>query len=80
MFSVKSGTVILASPFLIGAVYVFPFAITETSPVAFSKPVTLTVAFSPAFIGSAFAFIVKFFLLGSGAGLTVMSTVVDALL
>ena len=57
----------------------FP-ARTLTLPVAFSNPVTLTVAFSPAVIGSAFAFIVKFFFSGTGAGLTVMLTVVVAAL
>ena len=67
----------LALPFLIGAVYVLPFAITETSPVAFSKPVTLTIASSPIVIGSALAMIVRFFLSGTGTGLTVIITSTD---
>ena len=46
-------------------------------PVAFSKPVILIVASSPTVIESVVAFSVKFFLIGFGAGLTVIFTVVD---
>ena len=73
--SVKPGTTTLASLFLIGAVYVLPLTITETSPVASLKPVTITFASSPTIIGSAVALIVKF---SFGFGLTVILTVVDA--
>ena len=62
---------------MIGAVYVLPFAITETSPVASSKPVTTTVALLPTVIGSALALIVKFSLGGIGFSLTVTLTVVE---
>ena len=68
----------LASLLIIGAVYVLPFTVTETWPVAFSKPVTLTIASSPTVIALAAALIVKFFLTGTGTGLTIMLAVVEA--
>ena len=49
--------------------------LTVTLPVAFSKPVTITVAFSPTVIGSALALIVKFSL--GGICLTVTVTFVE---
>ena len=72
--SVKPEIITVASLFLIGAVYVLPLTVTLTSPVAFSKPVTITVALSPTVIGSALALIVKFSL---DLGFTVILTVVD---
>ena len=68
------------SPFLIGAVNILPSTITETSPDAFSKPVTITVAFSPTVIGSASDLIVRFFFSGSGRGFTTITTAEEALL
>ena len=61
--------------FLIGAVYVLPFTVTVTLPVASFNPVTITFASSPTVIGWADALIVKF---SFGLGLTVILTVVDA--
>ena len=55
--------------------YVLPFTVTVTSPVASFKPVTITLASSPTVIGFAVASIVKFSL---GLGLTVILTVVEA--
>ena len=56
-------------------VHLLPPIVTETSPVASFKPVTITFASSPIVIGFAVASIVKFSL---GLGLTVISTVVEA--
>ena len=53
-----------------------PFTVTETWPVAFFKPVTLIIAFSPTVIGIALAEIVKFSLDGTGFSLTVTVIVV----
>ena len=73
-------TITLASPSLIGAVNILPSTATETTPVAPSKPVTITVASSPIVIGSALACKVKFFLPGTGRGFTTITTEAEALL
>ena len=54
-----------------------PPIVTVTFPVAFSKPVTTTVALSPTIIGSALALIVKFSLDGIGFLFTITPTVVE---
>ena len=73
--SVKPRIRTVASLFLIEPVYVLPFTVTVTLPVASFKPVTITLASSPTVIGWADALIVKF---SFGLGLTVILTVVDA--
>ena len=69
--SVKPETITVASLFLIGAVYVLPFTVTVTLPVASFNPITITLASSPTVIGFAVASIVKFSLGGIGFSLTV---------
>ena len=60
-----------------GLVYVLLLVVTVMLPVAFFNPVIIIVAFSPAVMGSAVAFIVKFSLGGIGFSLTVTLTVVE---
>ena len=80
VFCVSPGMLIVACPFLIGAVYVLPFAVAVMFPVAFARLETLIIASSPAVIGSAVMLAFKSSFGGTGAGLTVMFTLVVALL
>ena len=77
MLDIKPGTLKVAVPFTIVVDKRPPSILAVTSPVAFSKPITTTVAFSPAIIGSAVAFRVKFSLGGIGFSLTVTLTFVE---
>ena len=55
MFSISPGIMIFAVPLMMSPKYIPSPARAETFPVAFSRPVTMTVAFSPSVIGSAVA-------------------------
>ena len=57
---VKPVIIIVALPFLIGAVCVLPFTLTLILPVAFSKPVTIIFASSPIIITLELALRIKF--------------------
>ena len=74
MFNVNPGTLKVAVPFTIVVDKRPPSILAVTSPVAFSKPVTMIVAFSPAIIGSALPLMFKSFL-GVGLSLTFTVTV-----